>query len=383
MSTNINITVGDNALLDAAKQQQAASRQAQLNREASARLETQATAARTAAFAAQGRDANGNLLTGGQFTQPQIDRRPAANRQRDTTTWIFDYSNLQQIILGDDESYTYYASYRNGSRIQNYQLSFASFSGGFPTPGGILFSFEVGADTEGPFISRPIDEVLVECGVYGPGIAELHTLPNEYLLERPPNNYNKVTAERRCFTPRPGVPSPSSGGIGLPAIASRQEYLEILVGSVSNDYGYLGDIMSCRFELARQSDNWGILADSGELFYNYEGEFAQDMAALTVVLNNPSGTSEEFLLRVPVTFTSDIYIARIEYNGATGIVKGYINNIEVISCTTGRIINKSRYMAQVSSYSSRNQRGYIDLEHVENPPVQPPLKLYKLTSTFT
>ena len=81
MSTNINITVGDNALLDAAKQQQVASRQAQLNREASARLQTQATAARTAAFAAQGRDANGNLLTGSQFTQPQIDRRPAANRK--------------------------------------------------------------------------------------------------------------------------------------------------------------------------------------------------------------------------------------------------------------------------------------------------------------
>ena len=80
MSTNINITVGDNALLDAAKQQQAANRQAQLNREASTRLEGQATAARTAALAAQGRDANGKLVTGASFTQPQIDRRPAANR---------------------------------------------------------------------------------------------------------------------------------------------------------------------------------------------------------------------------------------------------------------------------------------------------------------
>lgn len=80
MSTNINITVGDNALLDAAKQQQAANRQAQLNREASTRLEAQATAARTAALATQGRDANGNLIAGAPFTQPQIDRRPAANR---------------------------------------------------------------------------------------------------------------------------------------------------------------------------------------------------------------------------------------------------------------------------------------------------------------
>lgn len=80
MSTNINITVGDNALLDRAKQQQAASRQAQLNREASTRLEAEATAVRTAAFAAQGRNANGTLITGAPFTQPQIDRRPAANR---------------------------------------------------------------------------------------------------------------------------------------------------------------------------------------------------------------------------------------------------------------------------------------------------------------
>jgi hypothetical protein len=80
MSTNINITVGDNALLDRAQQQAAANRQAQLNREAATRLEAQATAARTTALAAQGRDANGNLITGAPFTQPQIDRRPAANR---------------------------------------------------------------------------------------------------------------------------------------------------------------------------------------------------------------------------------------------------------------------------------------------------------------
>ncbi len=80
MSTNINITVGGNALLDVAKQQQAANRQAQLNREASNRLEAQATAARTTALAAQGRDDNGNLITGALFTQPLIDRRPVANR---------------------------------------------------------------------------------------------------------------------------------------------------------------------------------------------------------------------------------------------------------------------------------------------------------------
>jgi hypothetical protein len=80
MSTNINITIGDNALLDRAKQQQSANRQAQLNREASTRLEAQATAARTTALATQGRDATGNPITGASFTQAQFDRRPAANR---------------------------------------------------------------------------------------------------------------------------------------------------------------------------------------------------------------------------------------------------------------------------------------------------------------
>jgi len=93
MSTNINITVGDNALLDRAKQQQAASRQAQLNRENSTRLEAQATAARTAALSAQGRDANGQPLYGVNTTLPEIERRPAAFRGGDKFDighcWIF------------------------------------------------------------------------------------------------------------------------------------------------------------------------------------------------------------------------------------------------------------------------------------------------------
>jgi hypothetical protein len=79
VSTNINITVNDSALLDRAKLQQAANRQTQLDKEAALRLEAQATADRTAALAVQGRDANGNFITGAPFTQTQIDRRPAAN----------------------------------------------------------------------------------------------------------------------------------------------------------------------------------------------------------------------------------------------------------------------------------------------------------------
>ena len=131
MSTNINITVGDNALLDAAKLQQEANRQAQLNREASKRLEAQATAARTAALATQGRDANGNLITGAPFTQPQIDRRPAANR----------VSGLPNFILAppfDPVGTSHFGrSKGTGSLTRNeWFLAFLESQGNFLTPGG-------------------------------------------------------------------------------------------------------------------------------------------------------------------------------------------------------------------------------------------------------
>jgi hypothetical protein len=81
VSTNINITVGDGALLDRAKQQQSANRQAQLEREASARLEAQATFARTTTLTAAGKDAAGNPLIGTRLQVPQLELRPAATRQ--------------------------------------------------------------------------------------------------------------------------------------------------------------------------------------------------------------------------------------------------------------------------------------------------------------
>jgi hypothetical protein len=80
MSTNINIAVGDDALLNRAKRQQYASRQAQLERESTARLQAQSTAARTAVLAAAGKDATGNSVGGSLTKLPQLERRPAATR---------------------------------------------------------------------------------------------------------------------------------------------------------------------------------------------------------------------------------------------------------------------------------------------------------------
>lgn len=92
MSTNINISVGDNKLLDQARLQQNASRQAQLEKEANKRLKSEAEINRVNALAAQGKDANGNPLSGTRFQVPELERRPAANRfgaeEAITMSWI-------------------------------------------------------------------------------------------------------------------------------------------------------------------------------------------------------------------------------------------------------------------------------------------------------
>jgi hypothetical protein len=141
MSTNINITVGDSGLLDRARQQQAASRQAQLNREASVQLEAEAitalltnakaiasgaafNAARTAAFAAQGRDAQGNLITAPSRIQPYIAPRPAANRRGEREpAWLLVPSDagFQPRVRGIQPFQLY--------QFYNYKIGFLSNSG--------------------------------------------------------------------------------------------------------------------------------------------------------------------------------------------------------------------------------------------------------------
>ena len=83
MSTNINITVDNSNLVEAAKTLQQAARQSQQQKETEKKLEEKATAERVKVQATQGRDANGNpTIIGASFTQPQIDRRPAASALR-------------------------------------------------------------------------------------------------------------------------------------------------------------------------------------------------------------------------------------------------------------------------------------------------------------
>ena len=80
MSTQINVTVGSGGLSDKAKQLQAGARQAQLEKERQRRIEAEGAAERTARFAAEGRNAQGQSLTGTPNTTPRPQDEPAAFR---------------------------------------------------------------------------------------------------------------------------------------------------------------------------------------------------------------------------------------------------------------------------------------------------------------
>jgi hypothetical protein len=82
VSTQINVTVGSGGLSDKARQLQIAARQAQLEKERTINLSAKALDERVAAQAAKGLSPDGLPLYGPGFEQPQIERRPAANRTK-------------------------------------------------------------------------------------------------------------------------------------------------------------------------------------------------------------------------------------------------------------------------------------------------------------
>jgi hypothetical protein len=85
VSTQINVTVGSGGLSDKARQLQTAARQAQLEKERTINLSAEALDKRVAAQAAKGLSPDGLPLYGTSFKQPQIERRPAASRNQNTT----------------------------------------------------------------------------------------------------------------------------------------------------------------------------------------------------------------------------------------------------------------------------------------------------------
>ena len=160
MSTNINISVGDNKLLDQARLQQNASRQAQLEKEASKRLQGEAEMNRVNALAAQGKDANGNPLTGTRFQVPQLDRRPAANRA----------GGIYELLITptpDSPTGTFQAELRNAkvkpllfADQSSPQAIFYAGTGG-PT-GGAYLNCQVGGGKEAKGIGTTTEDLVFD-----------------------------------------------------------------------------------------------------------------------------------------------------------------------------------------------------------------------------
>ena len=88
-STQINVTVGSGGLSDKAKQLQTAARQGQLEKERQQRVEAEGTEQRNSKLKAEGKAPDGSPLYSVPFNQPQIDRRPAANRQGDALPYFY------------------------------------------------------------------------------------------------------------------------------------------------------------------------------------------------------------------------------------------------------------------------------------------------------
>jgi hypothetical protein len=104
VSTQINVTVDSGGLAERAKQQQEAARQAQLEKERSLNLSAEALDQRVAAQAAKGLSIDGKPLYAADTKQPQIERRPAANRQSliKISRFYARYGdNAQYLISGD------------------------------------------------------------------------------------------------------------------------------------------------------------------------------------------------------------------------------------------------------------------------------------------
>jgi hypothetical protein len=109
MTTNINITVGGNSLVDQAKAQQQAARTAKLLQDNQARIEAEAKAKRDAELARQGLAPDGTPLFGTQAQTRFAPDEPAANRQSSDTFANFFVTNytlqegipVMQVTSGD------------------------------------------------------------------------------------------------------------------------------------------------------------------------------------------------------------------------------------------------------------------------------------------
>ena len=381
MSTNINITVGDSGLLDRAKQQQAASRQTQLNREASVQLEAEATAAfltnanaiasgaafnaaRTAAFAAQGRDAQGNLITAPSRIQPYIAPRPAANRSGGGTKWIFDYSDLRRCVWLD----TIY--YRGTFLDISRRLGYVAY-GGYQYGGNISTNLRTSSDVRGAFISEAIPKNIPRLInlVYGtPTNGDLFDLT----LEAPSRPFNKISVETWCYTPRPNIPDQLPlGQSPSPNYGVRIEVFRLSLSAEEIDIFAPIDIFaSFTLFISRLSDNFPPSA-------SYP---TQDSASLSTEGSiNGQFFQNYTVVDLPMLGALETYTVKIVYDGTTGILQVSINGINAINQFTGFTLSRQKYTPSlITETVVQTAPGGEDYMRSE-----PPIKMYKKVYTFS
>jgi hypothetical protein len=98
VSTQINVTVGSGGLSDKARQLQTVARQAQLEKERQQRIEAQGQEQRTAKLEAEGKALDGSSLYAPGFKQPEVERRPAANRLTGAEKWLMPLLERPSIV---------------------------------------------------------------------------------------------------------------------------------------------------------------------------------------------------------------------------------------------------------------------------------------------
>jgi hypothetical protein len=403
MSTNINITVGNIPLPDRAKQQQAANRQTQLEREATTQLESKAIAGLTsagplsnakaiasgAAFtAARNSFVNPftgqrslNLITGTPFRQPQVDRRPTANR-RGGAEWIFDYYGLQLFFSNEGTPY-YKGTYKNGSNRETYNAGAVDYK-------FVNFGSGSGATT--------VDTVFDQFGNFlyleNPYSYGDITLENVFLYNDPTQNltpplpaFNSVTMQRKCDTPRPSSPQ-QDPSIGIdPDLDQRVAYCEEvidfqLLDPVKAGSGIQETRLYCQLSIIKSSNNW--FSDSLISGPEYVGPKAQDILLLKVENFETNEVGTSVYVRSPFDVPPGPYTAKLVYSGAMATVKCYIDNLEVLSYPTYKIIPRKKY--EVSITSKTKYLTTYGIGSGANPEAEASgvnLKLYKTVLTFS
>lgn len=224
MSTQINVTVDSGGLAERAKEQQAAARQAQLEKERQQSIEALATAERNAKLAAEGKAPGGSNLYNPDFEQPEIERRPAATIRSSGANFVFvphETYNVSGIAVKTKNINNKNFSYRNLTGSSYAVPDFISNDG----PGG--GTYLQGANTEGDSLTKA---TLLEYAVcdntdvvaVGNTPVDIRTQTGSIIaptqIKKPIFTYKYYTSE--CYLYAPNIPELEIGNFPEECITS-------------------------------------------------------------------------------------------------------------------------------------------------------------------